>query len=198
MSEAKKSHGWMKAGVVGMLGLSGGAAGTYATAVIDKVVKPSLPVANFAAAADPDGMSVTCQKFIWDRKVRSGKVTILSPEPVTVDEAYAAFYAALETMGLTETAAPCFSNPLDPALGTKVLHLQHAVTYVFQQGEKGKQVIKRIKQIGYATTSRLILEERDFTIQYFCAHRSVITTRSLESTLEEEREMIAAHPKLDP
>lgn len=46
-------------------------------------------------------MSVTCQKFIWDRKVRSGKVTILSPEPVTVEEAYAAFYAALETMGLT-------------------------------------------------------------------------------------------------
>lgn len=46
-------------------------------------------------------MTVTCQKFIWDRKVRSGKVTILSPEPVTVDEAYAAFYAALETMGLT-------------------------------------------------------------------------------------------------
>jgi general secretion pathway protein D len=46
-------------------------------------------------------MSITCQKFIWDRKVRSGKVTILSPEPVTADEAYAAFYAALETMGLT-------------------------------------------------------------------------------------------------
>jgi len=46
-------------------------------------------------------MTITCQKFIWDRKVRSGKVTILSPEPVTVDEAYAAFYAALETMGLT-------------------------------------------------------------------------------------------------
>ena len=60
-------------------------------------------------------MSITCQKFIWDRKVRSGKVTIMSPEPVTVDEAYAAFYAALETMGLTETAAPSFSNPLDPA-----------------------------------------------------------------------------------
>ncbi|MFZ6183479.1 type II secretion system secretin GspD [Nannocystis pusilla] len=46
-------------------------------------------------------MSITCQKFIWDRKVRSGKVTILSPEPVTAEEAYAAFYAALETMGLT-------------------------------------------------------------------------------------------------
>ncbi|MCA9660355.1 MAG: type II secretion system secretin GspD [Myxococcales bacterium] len=46
-------------------------------------------------------MSITCQKFVLDRKVRSGKVTILSPEPVTVSEAYAAFYAALELMGLT-------------------------------------------------------------------------------------------------
>ena len=35
-------------------------------------------------------MSVSCQKFIWDPKVRGGKVTILSPEPVTIDEAYAA------------------------------------------------------------------------------------------------------------
>jgi general secretion pathway protein D len=46
-------------------------------------------------------MSISCQKFIWDPKVRGGKVTILSPEPVTVEEAYAAFYAALQTMGLT-------------------------------------------------------------------------------------------------
>lgn len=46
-------------------------------------------------------MSITCQKFVLDRKARSSKVTILSPEPVTVAEAYAAFYAALELMGLT-------------------------------------------------------------------------------------------------
>ena len=46
-------------------------------------------------------MTVSCQKFIWDPKVRGGKVTILSPEPVTIEEAYAAFYASLETMGLT-------------------------------------------------------------------------------------------------
>ncbi len=46
-------------------------------------------------------MGVSCQKFIWDPKVRGGKVTILSPEPVTVEEAYGAFYAALQTMGLT-------------------------------------------------------------------------------------------------
>ncbi len=46
-------------------------------------------------------MTISCQRFIWDPKIRSGKVTILSPEPVTVREAYAAFYAALEQMGLT-------------------------------------------------------------------------------------------------
>ena len=46
-------------------------------------------------------MTISCQKFIWDPKVRSGKITILSPEPVTVSEAYAAFYASLELMGLT-------------------------------------------------------------------------------------------------
>ncbi|MFO0800845.1 MAG: PKD domain-containing protein [Gemmataceae bacterium] len=58
MAEAKKG-GWLKAAVVGVLGLGGGAAGTYTTALIDKVVKPSLPVANFAAASD--GLTVTCQ-----------------------------------------------------------------------------------------------------------------------------------------
>ena len=45
--------------------------------------------------------SVSCQKFIWDPSVRSGKVTVISPEPVTIEQAYAAFYSALETMGLT-------------------------------------------------------------------------------------------------
>ncbi len=45
--------------------------------------------------------SVSCQKFIWDPAVRGGKVTIISPEPVTIEQAYAAFYSALQTMGLT-------------------------------------------------------------------------------------------------
>jgi general secretion pathway protein D len=46
-------------------------------------------------------MSISCQKFIWNSKVRSGKVTIAAPEAVTLDEAYVAFYAALEQIGLT-------------------------------------------------------------------------------------------------
>lgn len=46
-------------------------------------------------------MSVSCQRFIWDPKIRGGQVTIMAPDEVTVEEAYAAFYAALQTMGLT-------------------------------------------------------------------------------------------------
>ncbi len=45
--------------------------------------------------------SITCTKFVWGAGVRDGKVTVVSPEPVSVQQAYAAFYAALETMGLT-------------------------------------------------------------------------------------------------
>jgi general secretion pathway protein D len=46
-------------------------------------------------------MTISCQKFIWTSKIRASKVTILSPEKVTLREAYAAFYAALESIGLT-------------------------------------------------------------------------------------------------
>ena len=50
---------WLKAALIGLLGLGGGAAATYVTAVVDRVVKPPRPVANFAVA--PDGMTLTCQ-----------------------------------------------------------------------------------------------------------------------------------------
>jgi general secretion pathway protein D len=63
-------------------------------------------------------MTISCQKFIWNAKVRSGKVTILSPEKVTLQEAYAAFYASLESMGLTvEPAGDYFKivETADPA-----------------------------------------------------------------------------------
>lgn len=54
-----KSGGWLKAGLLGILGLGGGYAATYATAIVDTVVKPPKPVANFAVATD--GMTVNCQ-----------------------------------------------------------------------------------------------------------------------------------------
>lgn len=55
---APAKSGWMKAGILGLLGLTGGVGGTYFTAVVDRVVKPSKPVSNFAVTAD--GLNVTC------------------------------------------------------------------------------------------------------------------------------------------
>ena len=49
----------MKAGILGVLGLGGGVAGTYTTAVVNTVIKPTKPVANFSVTAD--GLGVTCQ-----------------------------------------------------------------------------------------------------------------------------------------
>lgn len=46
-------------------------------------------------------MSVSCQEFIWDPALRGGKVNVLAPETVTLDEAHALFHSALHTMNLT-------------------------------------------------------------------------------------------------
>lgn len=54
-----KKGGWLKAGILGIVGLGSGIAGTYAMAVVDRVVKPPKPVANFAVVAD--GLTVNCQ-----------------------------------------------------------------------------------------------------------------------------------------
>ncbi|MEZ4704689.1 MAG: type II secretion system secretin GspD [Bdellovibrionota bacterium] len=43
---------------------------------------------------------ITGKNFIFDEKAR-GKITIVSPKPVSVDEAYQAFISALEMKGLT-------------------------------------------------------------------------------------------------
>jgi PKD repeat protein len=58
-SGAKKKSGWLKAALVGVLGLGSGAAATYATAIVERVAKPARPVANFAVSAD--GLTVTCR-----------------------------------------------------------------------------------------------------------------------------------------
>lgn len=54
-----KKRGFFKSILIGIVGLGGGAIGTYSAAVFDKLVKPPLPVANFAVSAD--GLTVTCQ-----------------------------------------------------------------------------------------------------------------------------------------
>ena len=53
--------GWIKTALGAVLGIVSGAAAMYGTAIVDRVVKPSKPVANFAASAD--GLTLTCQNF---------------------------------------------------------------------------------------------------------------------------------------
>lgn len=57
-STPAKSGGWIKAVLLGVLGLGGGATATYLSAVVDRVVKPTKPVANFAINAD--GLTLAC------------------------------------------------------------------------------------------------------------------------------------------
>jgi PKD repeat protein len=61
MADAKGGalSGWFKTAMGGTVGLVGGVAAMYATAVVDKVVKPAKPMANFSWKAD--GLTVTCE-----------------------------------------------------------------------------------------------------------------------------------------
>lgn len=62
MADEKKKgglSGLVKAMLGGSVGLVAGFFGVYATNLVDKVAKPSKPVANFAVSAD--GLTVTCQ-----------------------------------------------------------------------------------------------------------------------------------------
>lgn len=62
MADEKKKGGLgglIKAGLGGAVGLVAGFFGVYASSLVDKVAKPSKPVANFAIATE--GLTVTCQ-----------------------------------------------------------------------------------------------------------------------------------------
>jgi len=49
--------------------------------------------------------AMTCKKFIVPQNIRSQKVTIVSPTPVTPDEGYRLFLSALNSIGLTVAPA---------------------------------------------------------------------------------------------
>jgi hypothetical protein len=77
----------MKAGIIGILGLGGGVAGTYATAVVNQVVKPPKPVANFSVSVD--GLGVSCQNHAtgesgwWDFGDGTPLERFAAEQPVT-------------------------------------------------------------------------------------------------------------------
>src|SRR5439155_22504408 len=60
-AEAEEGKGnklisWVKAGLVSLGGLLAGAAMMYASPLLDRVIKPNPPVANFQS--EPDGLKV--------------------------------------------------------------------------------------------------------------------------------------------
>jgi general secretion pathway protein D len=67
-------------------------------------LKPDSDLADLVAWIS----AMTCKKFIVAASLRAQKVTIVSPTPVTSQEAYRAFLSALEVMGLTVTPAGRF------------------------------------------------------------------------------------------
>ncbi|HSI21007.1 MAG TPA: ATP-binding protein [Verrucomicrobiae bacterium] len=68
----------------------------------------------------------------------------------------------------------------------KVLHLKHAVTYVFQPAENNGFAVKRVKQVGYSSSAKLFLEDRDFTVSYFAEHPATALVRDMQLELERE------------
>jgi hypothetical protein len=84
---AKKAGGWIKTFIVGVLALGSGIAGTYATQVVNTVIKPGKPVANFSVAAD--GLTVSCQNQAtgesgwWDFGDGTSLVPFSADETVT-------------------------------------------------------------------------------------------------------------------
>lgn len=58
---------------------------------------------------------MTGRRFIYGSKVRNIKATVVSPEPVTLDEAYQAFLSILETNGMTVVPHGRFLKIVDSA-----------------------------------------------------------------------------------
>ena len=76
---------------------------TYQDSYVKKDVRGlvSLDFVNVEISEIVKSISeITKRNFIYDEKVR-GKITLVSPKPVTVDEAYRAFISALEVKELT-------------------------------------------------------------------------------------------------
>ena len=79
----------------------------------------------------------------------------------------------------------------------KVAHLHHAVVYVFQTGEHGEIVIKRIKQSGYTHPSRLMQDANSETIHYFIDYQKLLLKSTLDAELEKEA-IILKNPRSAP
>lgn len=100
----------------------------------------------------------TGKNFIIDSKVR-GKITILGPSQVTLEEAYQAFLSALEANGLTTVKSNKFIRIIESAEARRA----PVETYSGDYTPDTDQFITRIFQLKYINADEVQREFRDLT-----------------------------------
>ncbi len=100
----------------------------------------------------------TGKNFILDNKVR-GKITIIGPSQVTLQEAYNAFLSALDANGLTTVQSGKFIRIIESAEARR----SPVKTYSGDYAPKDDQFITRIFQLKYINSDEVSREFRDLT-----------------------------------
>jgi len=100
----------------------------------------------------------TGKNFILDNKVR-GKITIIGPSQVTLQEAYNAFLSALDANGLTTVQSGKFIRIIESAEARR----SPVKTYAGDYAPKDDQFITRIFQLKYINADEVSREFRDLT-----------------------------------
>ena len=121
----------------------------------------------------------TGKNFLYDDRVR-GRVTVISPEPVTADEAYRVFESILQVKGFTTVPSPggilkivplrdAKENPIDTVTGDKPLEnrdlfITRLLPLRFVKAEQISETIKPLVSkeasvISYAPTNTLIITD---------------------------------------
>ena len=159
----------------------------------------ALPGAAFAQDAPPAGGTMvtldfqdaeitevigviaqaTGKNFLYDDRVR-GRVTVISPEPVTADEAYRVFESILQVKGFTTVPSPggilkivplrdAKENPLDTVTGERPtenrdLFITRLIPLRFVKAEQISETIKPLVSkeasvIAYAPTNTMIITD---------------------------------------
>ncbi|MCB0417213.1 MAG: type II secretion system secretin GspD [Bdellovibrionales bacterium] len=100
----------------------------------------------------------TGKNFILDQKVR-GKITILGPSQVTLQEAYQAFLSSLAANGLTTVQSGKFIRVIESAEARRA----PVKTYIGDYAPNTDQFITRIFQLRYINADEVQREFRDMT-----------------------------------
>jgi general secretion pathway protein D len=100
----------------------------------------------------------TGKNFIIDQKVR-GRITIMGPSAVSLQEAYQAFLSALDANGLTTVQAGKYIRIIDSAEARRA----PVKTYAGDYAPKDDQFITRIFQLKFINADEVQREFRDLT-----------------------------------